>query len=142
MSEQTTPPSGLRLPSRQLIFLGRTRVYARTTGGLGAPLLFTSETHDTPQSTQKHARARIGPPRASPRCFDHIRLGTGSGGILMSFRTYNTHKSPRARREVFLYRSKSTHSLIKHKPPPPETACTISNYSTAPSTAITTACPF
>ena len=27
--------------------------------------------------------------RASPRCFDHTRLGTVSGGILMSFRTYN-----------------------------------------------------
>ena len=48
----------------------------------------------------------------------------------------------RETRSIFIVKQRSMHnSLIKHKPPPPGTACTISNYSKAPSTATNTACP-
>ena len=82
------------------------RNIGKSTGQLewwAPPFFFTSASPDT-RAQPKNASAReTATRRTSPRRINHTRLGTDSGGILMSFRTYNTHKSPRAKREVFLY---------------------------------------
>ena len=64
------------------------RNIGKSTGPLewwAPPFFFTSETPRRARATQKRENARNAPPAGRPRCFNHTRLGTGPGGILVKF---------------------------------------------------------